>query len=30
MEIARIKKGKPYLFSDVAKWGGRRDFQEIV
>lgn len=25
MEIARIKKGKPYLFSDVAKWGGKGD-----
>lgn len=25
MEITKIKKGKPYLFSDVAKWGGKGD-----
>jgi len=25
MEIIKIKKGKPYLFSDVNKWGGKGD-----
>lgn len=25
MELKRIKKGNPYLFSDVQKWGGKGD-----
>ncbi len=25
MEIATIKRGKPYLFTDVKKWGGKGD-----
>jgi pyruvate,water dikinase len=25
MDIVRIKKGKPHLFSDIAKWGGKGD-----
>ncbi|MBI2670788.1 hypothetical protein HYX18_02330, partial [Candidatus Woesearchaeota archaeon] len=25
MQIAQLKKGKPYLFTDVTRWGGKGD-----